>query len=239
VTADPPAARVLVVEDDRSTRLLVRRVLERDGFHVVEAADGVSAMAAVTGSEGAPAVDLVILDLQLPRLNGLAVLRALRRESEVPVIILSGRGDEAVRVLGFEAGADDYVVKPFFPRELLARVRAVLRRVEPPSGTSDDDSRLVFGDLLIDRRGREVLVGGEAVAITAREFDLLAFLAASPREVFSREQLLNEVWRSSSEWQDPATVTELIRRLRLKVEPEPDRPRWIQTVRGVGYRFDP
>jgi DNA-binding response OmpR family regulator len=239
VTVDTPATRVLVVEDDKSTRLLVRRVLERDGFVVVEAVDGVSAMAAVTGAEGTPPVDLVILDLQLPRLNGLAVLRAMRRESVVPVIILSGRGEEKVRVLGFEAGADDYVVKPFFPRELIARVRAVLRRVEPPPAPVDDGSRLVFGDLVIDVRGREVHVGGRAAAITAREFDLLAFLAASPREVFSREQLLNEVWRSSSEWQDPATVTELIRRLRLKVEPEPDRPRWIQTVRGVGYRFDP
>ena len=146
----------------------MRRTLERAGYLVVEATDGVTAMAAVGGTTGVAPVDLVILDLHLPRLGGLAVLRGLRRESQVPVIILSGRADEADRVSGFEAGADDYVVKPFYPRELLARVRAVLRRAEPAPEPVDEDANLVHGDLVIDRRGREVTVGGRAVSITAR-----------------------------------------------------------------------
>jgi DNA-binding response OmpR family regulator len=261
VTAAPASVRVLVVEDDGPLRLLLRRTLEPAGYTVVEAADGAEAMAAidrtpagdrdggaaVAPGPAAPAgaeIDLVILDLYLPKVSGIEVLKTLRRHSRVPVIILSGRSNEADRVLGLEAGADDYVVKPFFPRELLARVRAVLRRVEPVAAPAaaqptDDGAPLVFDELVIDRRGREVVVAGERVAVTAREFDLLAYLAAAPRQVFSREQLLNAVWRSSSEWQDPATVTELVRRLRLKIEARPDRPRWLQTVRGAGYRFDP
>jgi DNA-binding response OmpR family regulator len=247
--------RVLVVEDDGPLRLLLRRTLEPAGYAVVEAADGAEAMAAVGGPSAtdrdgatgpgagrtAPRFDLVILDLYLPKMSGIEVLKNLRRHSRVPVIILSGRANEADRVLGLEAGADDYVVKPFFPRELLARVRAVLRRVEPvaPAAPADEGAPLVFDDLVIDRRGREVVLAGQRVAVTAREFDLLAYLAAAPRQVFTREQLLNAVWRSSSEWQDPATVTELVRRLRLKIETRPDRPRWLQTVRGAGYRFDP
>jgi two-component system phosphate regulon response regulator PhoB len=226
----PP--RVLVVEDDEDTRRSLLRTLLDDGLDVVEASDGVEALGMLAGLT----VDLVLLDLGIPRLGGLDVLTALRLQSHVPVIIVSGRGDEADRALGIELGADDYIAKPVYPRELLARVRAVLRRVEPAAAA---EHRLVFGDLQIDRLGRDVRVAGQAVRLTAREFDLLVHLAGAPRSVFSREQLLNAVWHSSEKWQDPSTVTELVRRVRLKIESDPDRPRWIRTVRGAGYRFEP
>jgi DNA-binding response OmpR family regulator len=222
--------RVLVVDDDDVIRGLVRDGLEREGFEVHDVADGASALAVL---EEQPA-SLVILDVNLPARGGFEVLSAIRAESRVPVILLTGRVDEIDRVLGLELGADDYVMKPFSPRELAARVRAVLRR-----SATDPDLPLVFGDLAIDPGARQVKLRGEVVDLTAREFDLLLFLARSPRRVFSHGELLEQVWHSTSDWQDPATVTEHIRRVRAKIEVDRERPRWIRTVRAAGYAFEP
>jgi DNA-binding response OmpR family regulator len=171
----------------------------------------------------------------LPEVDGLTVLGHLRRTSEVPVILLTARAEEVDRVVGLELGADDYVVKPFSPRELAVRVRNVLKRSRPAT----EGPALDFGDLVVDTRTREVRVSGEVVPFTPKEFDLLVTLATSPRQVFSRRQLLDLVWSSSPDYQDPATVTVHVRRIRQKIEPDADRPRWIATVWGVGYRFEP
>jgi len=174
----------------------------------------------------------------LPEIDGFSILGELRKREDIPVILLTARTEETDRVLGLELGADDYVVKPFSPRELAARVRTVLRRAsrsEPPVM----EPTITFDGLAIDTRSREVRVGGEPVDFTAKEFDLLAFLASSPRQVFSRGQLLEQVWDSSSDWQDASTVTVHVRRIRKKIEQDPDEPRWISTVWGVGYRFEP
>ncbi len=223
--------KVLVVDDDESVRVLLTRYLEMEGFEVDQVSDGGEALAAITSSNP----DLVLLDLMLPAQDGLDILTRLRRDSDVPVILLTARGSEADRILGLKLGADDYVVKPFSPGELTARINSVLRR----SRSSAPQSVLQFDGLSLDLATREVTVGDLMVTTTAREFDLLAFLAASPRQVFSRQQLLENVWDSSGEWQDPDTVTEHIRRIRRRIEADPDHPRWIKTVRGVGYRFDP
>jgi DNA-binding response OmpR family regulator len=222
--------RVLVVDDDDVIRGLVRDGLEREGFEVQDVADGASALAVL---EEQPA-SLVILDVNLPARGGFEVLSAIRAESRVPVILLTGRVDEIDRVVGLELGADDYVMKPFSPRELAARVRAVLRR-----SATDPDLVLVFGELAIDPGARQVKLRGDVVDLTAREFDLLLFLARSPRRVFSHGELLEQVWHSTSDWQDPATVTEHIRRVRAKIEVDRERPRWIRTVRAAGYAFEP
>lgn len=221
--------RVLVVEDDRAVRRVLEELLTRDGFSVTALGTGLEVLPAVRAED--PGV--VLLDLGLPDVNGFDLLRELRASFEVPVIVLSGRGDEADRVLALELGADDYVVKPFLNRELVARVRARLRRaVAVPAlsgvGVTDD------AGLQVDLLSREVALDGELVALTAKEFDLLEFLMASPRQVFSRSQLLDAVWNSSIEWQAENTVTEHIHRLRQKVGSER-----IATVRGVGYRFEP
>jgi DNA-binding response OmpR family regulator len=171
----------------------------------------------------------------MPGEDGFGVLARLRRNCDVPVILLTASADEADRVLGLELGADDYIVKPFSLAELTARVASVLRR----SRRAAASSRLEFEDLSLDLTTREVWLGGELVPTTAKEFDLLAFLASSPRQVFSREQLLERVWESSSAWQDPDTVTEHIRRIRRRIEADPARPRWVRTIRGAGYRFEP
>jgi DNA-binding response OmpR family regulator len=223
--------RVLVVDDEPMVREVVTRYLERDGFKVDAAEDGAEALRLAAARRP----HLVILDLMLPTIGGLDVLAALRERTDVPVIVLTARSDEGDRVLGLELGADDYVVKPFSPRELAARVRSVLRRAAPrPPG-----ARMEFDGLVVDPGTREVLMEGRAIELTRKEFDLLAFLADSPRQVFSRAQLLEHVWDSSADWQDPATVTVHVGHLRQKLEAEPDRPRRIVTVRGVGYRFEP
>lgn len=227
----PLRRRVLVVDDDGSVRLLVRRALEADGFEVGDAASGPEALGSVR--EQPP--DVLILDLGLPGLSGLDVLREVRRLSDLPVLVLSGRTEEADRVMALEVGADDYVVKPFLPRELAARVRALLRR----AGTATASHRIEFDGLVIDQSTREVTRRGSLVELTAKEFDLLAYLASAPRRVLTREELLREVWESSGEWQDPDTVTEHVRRVRRKIEADPEHPAWIRTVRGVGYRFEP
>jgi DNA-binding response OmpR family regulator len=223
--------RILVVDDDPMVRDVVRRYLRDAGYEVTEAADGVRALEEIARDEP----DLVVLDVMIPGPDGLAVLRDVRRDGEVPVILLTARNEEVDRISGLEFGADDYVVKPFSPRELVARVRTVLRRAAPPADTAP----LEFGTLRIDPSRRIVTVAGRDVELTRLEFDLLHFLASSPQRVFSRGELLEHVWDSSTEWQDPSTVTVHVRRLRAKVEPDPDAPRWITTAWGVGYRFEP
>ena len=225
--------RVLVVDDEPLVREVVTRYLERDGFAVTTASTGTEALALV----GQSTPDLVVLDLMLPGVGGMEILSRLRAMGDVPVILLTARVEEADRVLGLELGADDYVVKPFSPRELAARVRSVLRRSVPSIAPAP--AALEFEGLTIDQASREVLVAGRSVDLTAREFDVLAFLASAPRQVFSRAQLLDQVWDSSPDWQDPSTVTVHIRRIRNKIESNPDEPERIITVRGVGYRFEP
>jgi DNA-binding response OmpR family regulator len=227
---------VLVVDDEPMLRNLLSRLLRMEGYTVIEAEDGQAALELVDSRSP----DLVLLDVMLPARDGLDVLGDLRRTSEVPVILVSALGEEADRVLGLKMGADDYVVKPFSAAELSARIESVLRRAQMRATVAPGSvNRLAFDGLVIDLQTRDVTVGGERAEMTAKEFDLLAFLAASPRQVFSREQLLRQVWGSSSEWQSDATITEHVRRLRRKIEDDPDRPRWITTVRGVGYRFEP
>lgn len=229
--------RVLVVDDAADARKLLAAVLSRHGFVVDEAADGESALAAVAGNRP----DLVLLDVNMPGMSGLEVMNELRQRHGVPVILVTARDEEDDRVVGLELGAQDYVVKPFYANELVARVRAVLRRVRPPQASLADrrQVQLQFGPLVIHLGERKVSVHGVPVELTAKEFDLLAFLACSPRAVFTRATLLEHVWGSSTEWQDPATVTEHVRRLRAKIEADAERPAWLRTVRGIGYRFDP
>jgi DNA-binding response OmpR family regulator len=223
---------ILVVDDEAMVREVVCAYLSREGFSTTEAIDGEEALERVAEREP----DLIVLDVMLPKLDGYSVLAELRKHTDVPVILLTARAEEVDRVLGLELGADDYVVKPFSPRELSARVRSVLRR----SGTPEHSTpTLEFDDLVIDGRTRDVLVGGENVDMPPMEFDLLAFLASSPRQVFSRGQILDHVWGSSTDWQDPSTVTVHIRRLRQKIEHDADDPKRILTVWGRGYRFEP
>jgi two-component system, OmpR family, phosphate regulon response regulator PhoB len=222
---------ILVVDDDIDLVDIVRSALEREGFAVDDAGDGETALGKI--ADDAP--ELVVLDLGLPKVRGLDVLRQVRIDSAVPVIVLSGQADEASRVVGLELGADDYVVKPFSPRELVARVRSVLRR----SHGAEPSPRLALGALALDLTTREVRLRGESVELRRREFDLLAFLCSSPRQVFTREQLLRHVWDSEPEWQGAGTVSEHIHRLRAKIEDDPGHPRRLLTVRGVGYRFVP
>ncbi len=220
---------ILVVDDDNDLVDVVRSALEREGFAVDDAGDGETALTKI--ADDTP--ELVVLDLGLPKVRGLDVLRQVRTDNPVPVIVLSGLSDEADRIVGLELGADDYVVKPFSPRELVARVRSVLRRAR---GTEPSE-RLVFDDFQLDLVTREVRVRGELVELRRREFDLLAFLCASPRQVFTRDQLLSHVWDVEPEWQGAATVSEHVHRVRAKIEDDPATPTIIRTEAGIGYRF--
>jgi DNA-binding response OmpR family regulator len=226
--------RILVVEDDRTVAEVVARYLERDGFEVETVEDGIAALEMVASSPP----DLMILDLMLPGLDGLEVFRRVRSFAPLPVIMLTARGDENDRVMGLELGADDYVGKPFSPRELTARVKSVLRRAEggssPSPGVGDV---LAASDLVVDPSSRDVRVAGQPVSLTAREFELLAFLMRHPHKVFRREELLDHVWGYT--FGDTSTVTVHVRRLREKIEADPSAPSRIQTVWGVGYRFAP
>jgi DNA-binding response OmpR family regulator len=223
---------VLVVDDEPIVREVVCSYLRRDGFTTLEADDGEQARRLFERGDSS----VVVLDVMLPGTDGLELCRWIRGRSRVPVIMLTARGDEADRIVGLELGADDYVTKPFSPRELAARVRAVLRRSEPV----DDDrtERLEFGDVALDVGTREVTRRGEHVALTAREFELVWFLASHPRRVFSRDQLMQGIWGYSAAL-DTGTVTVHVRRLREKLEHDPSRPRHLQTVWGVGYRLVP
>jgi DNA-binding response OmpR family regulator len=224
--------QIMVIEDEPSVGEVLQLYLRRAGFTVTLFQDGQKAIAQL--EEQLPA--LVILDLMLPGVDGWEITRRLRARSSVPIIMLTARGQEIDRIAGLELGADDYVVKPFSPQELVSRVRAVLRRAQPPA-SGEKEPPLRFGDLSIDPQARLVTVGGEEKNLTAREFDLLYLLAQHPRQVFSRDQLLESVW-GEADYIDSSTVTVHIRRLREKIEPDPANPRHLQTVWGVGYRFE-
>jgi len=221
--------RVLVVDDDETVSDVVRRYFERAGLEVRVAADGPTALD--TAERWPP--DLVVLDLMLPGMSGLAVCRALRARGDVPIIMLTALGDEADRVLGLEQGADDYLTKPFSPRELVLRVQSVLRRTAGPVA----NEVLRDGELEVDVAARQATRGGRFVSLTAREFELLGFLLRHPRQAFTRDQLLQQVWGWS--FGDSATVTVHVRRLREKIERDPASPERIVTVWGVGYRYEP
>lgn len=226
---------ILVVDDEASVVEVVSLYLRREGFSVRSAADGQRALDAV--AEKTPS--LIVLDLMLPKIDGMEILRQVRQRSvDVPVIMLTARGQETDRIYGLELGADDYVVKPFSPAELVARVKAVLRRAQAGTTSQNGGPLIKFDDLEIDPPTRTVKVRGEAVELTATEFNLLEFLAEHPRQVFSRDKLLDNVW-GYTEYVDPSTVTVHIRRLREKIEVDPGKPQCLLTVWGVGYKFDP
>jgi two-component system response regulator ResD len=220
---------VLVVDDDPIVRDVVSRYLERSGFRVATADDGEAALASFRDERP----DLVLLDLMLPKIDGFGVFEVIRDSDSTPVIMLTARGEEGDRIAGLEFGADDYISKPFSPKEVLARVRAVLRRSDKPVSET-----LTFGDLVIEGASRRVTRSGEEIALTPREFDLLYLMASHPDRVFSRTELLDELWDFAFDG-DPSTVTVHLRRLREKIEDDPSRPSHLVTVWGAGYRFDP
>jgi DNA-binding response OmpR family regulator len=221
--------RALIVEDEKNLVGLLRKYLEREGFEVDEALDGPAALEVARRSEP----DVVVLDWMLPGLDGMGVLRELRRFSDAYVIMLTAREGEVDRIVGLSTGADDYLVKPFSPGELVARIRAMLRR---PRGGASTDPAMTFGDLSVDPARREVRLGREDVRLTAMEFDMLATLASRPGLVFSRRQLLARVWGDDYFGSDHV-VDVHVANLRKKIEEDPSNPRYVQTVRGVGYRF--
>jgi DNA-binding response OmpR family regulator len=230
----------LVVDDDDGVRTAVTWALEADGFDVLAVGNGLAAMDAI---ESAAPV-LAVLDLSLPGMGGLDIIRRVRADEaragrwKLPIIVLSGRDSETDRIVGLDLGADDYLVKPFSPGELAARARSLLRRSGQPShaGTAPFTPNGVGVE--VDRTSRSVWVNGALVELAAKEFDLLAYLVEHPRRACRREELLNAVWSSESGWQNEATVTEHVYRLRLKIEPDPQRPQWLRTVRAVGYRWE-
>lgn len=224
---------ILVVDDEANIRELCRLYLEQEGFAVAEAADGDEAMQAVRRQRP----DLVVLDLGLPKTPGMDVARALTGE-DIPVIMLTARDGEVDRILGLELGADDYVTKPFSPRELVARVKAVLRRLDRGAPVAAEAESLCFPDFTIEPEARRLIAGGQVVECAPKEFDLLLTLARNPLRVFTREQLLEQVWGYDF-YGDDRTVDVHIQRIRKKIEPDPNRPRYIVTVWGVGYRFEP
>ena len=224
--------RILVVDDEQIVTEVVERYLLREGYEVKIAFDGAQALN--IAREWNP--HLVILDLMLPEIDGLDVCRQLRQDSPVPIIMLTAKGEETDRIIGLELGADDYIVKPFSPREVVARVKSVLRR------TADNlhqemDEPLRYGNLMINPKAREVTINGNHINLTGREFDLLYFLASHPDQVFTREELMNQVWDYSYS-AEYGTITVHIRRLRAKIEPDPLKPRLIKTLWGVGYKFE-
>ncbi|MEO8288021.1 MAG: response regulator transcription factor [Chloroflexota bacterium] len=225
---------VLVVDDEPNIVEVVSAYLKRELFNVVTAADGEEALRRFT--EHNP--DLIVLDVMLPRFDGLEVCRRVRTTSNVPIIMLTARGEETDKLVGLGIGADDYLTKPFSPRELVARIKAVLRRSQiaaPPEPGAD--TLLRFSGLKVNPRTRSVETDSGIVELTAKEFDLLYFLASHAQEVFTRTQLLDQVW-DYSYYGDTSTVTVHVRRLREKIEPDPMRPRYIKTVWGVGYKFE-
>lgn len=222
---------ILVVDDEDTIRDVLRRYLERDGYSVSEAADGSQAVALAATHEP----DLIVLDLMLPGMSGMEAAELIRRERDTPILMLTARGALDDRIAGLEQGADDYVVKPFSPREILLRVQAILRRTEE---TAQESSQAIkHGDLKLDPGERVVWRGGERLSLTAKEFDLLHFFMRHPRQVFSRDQLMDQVW-GYEYYGDPSTVTVHIRRLREKVEHQPSEPERVLTVWGVGYKYE-
>ena len=225
--------KILIVDDENSIRSLVRSYLEADDYSVVEASNGSEAVELV--KKHAP--DLVILDVGMPVLDGIEALREIRTFSDVYVVMLTARSEEVDKLIGLSVGADDYLTKPFSPRELIARVKAVLRRSRQ-GATPGDDDRLVFSDLSIDVSRREVAVNGSSVGLTALEFDLLAAMAAQPGRVFSRRQLIEAIW-GWDYFGDERVVDVHVRKLRKALGDDAGEPRIIGTVRGVGYKFLP
>ena len=222
---------VLVVDDEPVVREVVVRYLQREGYATLEAGDGDDARRLIETQDPG----LVVLDVMLPGTDGLELCRWIRGRSSLPVILLTARGEEADRIVGLELGADDYVTKPFSPRELVARIRTVLRRSNAEPQGAD---RLEFGDLVLDGSSRQLHRGASPVVLTGREFDLLWFLASHPKHAFSRDQLMDRVWGYHAAV-DTGTVTVHVRRLREKIESDPSRPTHLRTVWGIGYRFDP
>jgi two-component system response regulator ResD len=231
---DPTSGRILVVDDDPTVTDVVTRYLEREGFDVQATADGLAAVE--QANSWSP--DLVVLDLMLPGIDGLEVCRRIRSLGPMPVIMLTAKGDEQDRVVGLEVGADDYVSKPFSPRELVLRVKSVLRRARPSQAAAGNGAaRLRSADLELDVPARQAWLRGAPLRLTTLEFDLLCYLMSHPRQVFTREELLQGVWGYT--FGDISTVTVHVRRLREKVEDDPSQPAHILTVWGSGYRFDP
>ena len=226
------ATRILVVDDERVVTEVVERYLTLEDFEVSLASDGHQALQ--TARDWHP--DLVVLDLMLPGMDGLEVCRNIRKESHMPIIMLTAKGDETDRIVGLELGADDYVVKPFSPRELVARIKTVLRRSQSRPSLAMGGV-LNFEDCAINPGSRSVVTGRGPVQLTGKEFDLLFFLASNPGQVFTREQLMDQVWDFTYSG-DSSTVTVHIRRLRKKLEADPVKPRYIKTVWGVGYKFE-
>ncbi len=224
---------ILVVEDEVSIQEVVSLYLRRAGYQVVAVSDGQQALDFLSSQSPT----LIVLDLMLPKVNGFEITSQLRARSDIPIIILSARREESERIAGLEMGADDYIVKPFSPQELVSRVRAVLRRGRG-SKQGSSDGQLLFSDLSIDPSTRLVVARGVEVALTVKEFDMLWQLARHPRQVFSRDQLLEDVW-GLSDYIDPGTVTVHIRRLREKIEADPSHPIHIMTMWGLGYKFEP
>ncbi len=223
--------KILVVDDEDTIREVVRRYLERDGFAVREAADGYEALDAI--QESPP--DLIVLDLMLPGIDGLTITQHLRQDRQIPIIMLTAKGEASDRIRGLDLGADDYITKPFSPQEVVSRVRAVLRRIND-SPSIPTETPIEFKRIQIDPRGRIVDVDGNSINLAAKEFDLLYFFARHSGQVFSRDQLLAQVWGDEL-YTDPSTVTVHIRRLREKIEVIPSQPEHLQTVWGVGYKF--
>ncbi|WP_406193561.1 response regulator transcription factor [Kitasatospora sp. NBC_01560] len=235
-TGQPPTGRILVIDDDRTVAEVVAGYLTRAGHHVDHAADGHQGLALARAHRP----DLLVLDLMLPGIDGLEVLGRLRASgdaADLPVVMLTARGDEADRILGLELGADDYVTKPFSPRELVLRVQSVLRRSRAGAAPAAPAGPLVSGDVTLDPRARRAHRADQELALTTREFDLLSFLLRHPGTVFSRQELMQRVW--GWEFGDLSTVTVHVRRLREKIEHDPAAPALISTVWGVGYRYDP
>lgn len=226
-------ALIYVVEDEPSIGEVVGMYLRRAGFQVICFKDGKSALAGLERQFP----DLIILDLMLPGLDGLEITRWIRDRSNLPIIMLTARREEVDRIAGLEMGADDYVIKPFSPQELVSRVRAVLRRTRPIS-TEAIEAPLVFNNLHIDPATRLVTIDDNEISLTVKEFEMLWYMARHPRQVFTRDQLLESVW-GLSDYIDPGTVTVHVRRLRQKIEADPANPDHIQTVWGVGYKFEP
>ncbi len=232
LAAVPVATRILVVDDERVVTEVVERYLRLEGYEVTMAEDGAEALR--VAQDWQP--HLVVLDLMLPVLDGMEVCRILRKDTQVPIIMLTARGEESDRIVGLEMGADDYMVKPFSPRELVARVKSVLRRAGAGPITAEGEA-IRFGSLSINPETRQVRECDRDINLTAKEFDLLMFLASHPNRVFTRTQLMDQVWDYSYA-ADYSTVTVHIRRLRAKVESDPLKPRYIKTVWGVGYKFE-
>jgi DNA-binding response OmpR family regulator len=228
------ANTILIVEDEASIAEVVTLYLKRAGYSVQTASDGKKAMNIFEREQ----IDFVILDIMLPEVDGLALTRWLRDRSDVPIIMLTARREEMDRIVGLESGADDYVVKPFSPQELVSRVRAVMRRLGREQAEAGNERSLSFENLSIDPRSRVVKVKHAEVELTAREFDMLYLLARHPKQVFTREQLLERVW-GGSQYIDPGTVTVHVRRLREKIEEDASKPARLLTVWGVGYKFEP